>query len=340
MKYNGNEVYTTEEIAKISGYSKVQLGRIRDSLELTTIRLVGKEARRFCEENSMKLATVLLVYPKESFDKIMAYCGKAEEKFMEHPTDMQCFTSEFGSVRVEVIDGEIWFVGKDVALALEYSNPQEAVRYHVDDCDKQVLHEGEKNAHPMNNPAISTGTVLINESGMYSLVFSSKLPKAKEFKHWVTAVILPSIRKNGAYIASPAFSQFSPQLQALIAIETKQKEQDQRIESVEAQMKEMLALVSRPMGADWREQCNEILRTLCRAGGYQRAYKELERTAHVNLGTRVNNIKERMRNRGVNQTYIEEINALDAIAQDDSLKTLFCGIVQRMGTEGIVNEIH
>lgn len=105
---------------------------------------------------------------------------------------LQVFNSpEFGEIRAVTIDSEPWLVGKDVATALGYANPQKAIRDHVDDEDKTV-----NESFTVNGTAI----VLINESGLYSLVLSSKLPGAKKFKRWVTSEILPSIRKNGGYI--------------------------------------------------------------------------------------------------------------------------------------------
>lgn len=106
---------------------------------------------------------------------------------------LQVFTNkEFGSVRTVTIDGEPWFVGKDAAVALGYKNPQEAIRNHIDDDDKgvsEILTPGGKQKIP-----------IINESGLYSLILSSKLPTAKKFKHWVTAEVIPSIRKHGVYM--------------------------------------------------------------------------------------------------------------------------------------------
>nr|DAM59640.1 MAG TPA: repressor domain protein [Caudoviricetes sp.] len=97
---------------------------------------------------------------------------------------------EFGKVRTIVINDEPWFVGKDVAMALGYTNPQKAIRDHVDAEDTTV-----------NDSFIVNGTkgILINESGLYGLIISSKLPTAKKFKHWVTSEVLPSIRKTGSY---------------------------------------------------------------------------------------------------------------------------------------------
>lgn len=97
---------------------------------------------------------------------------------------------EFGKVRTILINNEPYFVGKDVAEILGYANPQKAIRDHVDEDDKTV-----------NKSFTVNGTMglLINESGVYALIFRSKLPKAKEFKHWVTSEVLPSIRKTGSY---------------------------------------------------------------------------------------------------------------------------------------------
>lgn len=109
---------------------------------------------------------------------------------------MTVFDNEdFGKVRVVVIENEPWFVGKDVAEALGYSNPQKAIRDHVDGEDKTV-----------NELFTVNGTMgtLINESGVYSLILSSKLPKAKEFKRWVTAEVLPAMRKTGGYVTDDA----------------------------------------------------------------------------------------------------------------------------------------
>lgn len=101
--------------------------------------------------------------------------------------------AEFGSVRTIELDGESWFVGKDVATALGYTNPRDALSKRVDAEDKGVA-----NCDTLGG---EQQVAVINESGLYSLILSSKLPKAKEFKHWITAEVLPNIRKNGGYMA-------------------------------------------------------------------------------------------------------------------------------------------
>ncbi|KRN88690.1 phage antirepressor [Ligilactobacillus ceti] len=108
-------------------------------------------------------------------------------------TKLQVFqNAEFGTLRAIEKDGKVWFIGKEVADALGYTNTQKAIRDHVDIEDRL----GERIVLSGQNRQV----ILINESGIYSLIFSSKLEKAKEFKHWVTSEVLPSIRKNGGYI--------------------------------------------------------------------------------------------------------------------------------------------
>ena len=109
--------------------------------------------------------------------------------------------TEFGEIRSMTINGEPWFVGKDIAAALGYSNPRDAISKHVDDEDKisVAIRDGNK-----GNP----NQVIVNESGMYSLILSSKLEGAKRFKRWVTSEILPSIRKTGAYATDSAAAEY------------------------------------------------------------------------------------------------------------------------------------
>lgn len=108
--------------------------------------------------------------------------------------ELKIFNSpEFGQVRTTTLNGEPWFVGKDVATALGYSNPSNAVATHVDDEDKTTY------SFQVSGSNYKTKATIINESGLYSLVLSSKLPTAKQFKHWVTSDVLPTIRKASKY---------------------------------------------------------------------------------------------------------------------------------------------
>lgn len=106
--------------------------------------------------------------------------------------EIKIFENEqFGSVRTILIDGQPWFVGKDVAIALGYNQYEKAIRVHIDAEDIGVS--------KMDTPGGKQPVKVINESGVYSLIFSSKLETARQFKRWVTSEVLPSIRKNGMY---------------------------------------------------------------------------------------------------------------------------------------------
>ena len=107
-------------------------------------------------------------------------------------TKLQVFANpEFGEIRSVLIDGEPWLVGKDVAKALGYKEPSKAAREKVDPEDRGVS--------KIDTPSGTQTMTIINESGLYSLVLSSKLPDAKKFKRWVTSEVLPAIRKTGSY---------------------------------------------------------------------------------------------------------------------------------------------
>ena len=114
--------------------------------------------------------------------------------------DLQIFENpEFGQVRTVEIDGTPWLVGKDVAVALGYKNPGKAIIAHVDEEDKRLEMLPQRADSQNGNASPSSKTALINESGLYSLILSSKMPKAKAFKRWVTSEVLPAIHKTGAY---------------------------------------------------------------------------------------------------------------------------------------------
>ena len=118
-------------------------------------------------------------------------------------TELVKFTNEeFGEITTMEIDNEIWFLGKEIAITLGYSNERDAIKRHVDDEDKKTLKFKDCRDSLQSNlwaEGDYTNKVLINESGLYALIFGSKLESAKRFKKWVTSEVLPSIRKTGAY---------------------------------------------------------------------------------------------------------------------------------------------
>ena len=140
---------------------------------------------------------------------------------------------EFGEVRSLVINNEPWFVGKDVAKALGYENPSKAIRDHVEEEDKKV---GVQNVTPYisDNLGRKQYPTFINESGVYSLIFGSKLPTAKKFKHWVTSEVLPTLRKTGKYeIPKDPMSALKLMFEAQTQTNEKVEKQEQRITKLE-----------------------------------------------------------------------------------------------------------
>lgn len=142
--------------------------------------------------------------------------------------NIQIFKYEDNDVRTVDLNGEPWFVGKDVAAVLEYSNPRKALADHVDQEDKGVT--------KCDTLGGVQELTIINESGLYSLILSSKLPTAKQFKRWVTSEVLPSIRKNGGYISGQ--EQLTPSelmAKALLVANKTLAERDARISELTVQ---------------------------------------------------------------------------------------------------------
>lgn len=133
----------------------------------------------------------------------------------------QLFDFKGQSVRTVTINDEAYFVGKDVAKILRYSNTQRSVNAHVDSEDKR--------GYQISTPYGTQEMTVINESGLYSLILGSKLPTAKEFKHWVTSEVLPTIRKHGAYMTPQAIEKALLNPDTIINLATQlKKEQEQR----------------------------------------------------------------------------------------------------------------
>ena len=143
-------------------------------------------------------------------------------------TDLKIFESpEFGTVRTVTINGEPWLVGKDVAEALGYSNPRKAISDHVDAEDRGVT-----KCDTLGGPQEMT---IINESGLYALVLSSKLPTARRYKHWVTSEVLPSIRKHGLYATAETAERLLSDPDFVIRLFTEIKAEKEMRQQLEAE---------------------------------------------------------------------------------------------------------
>lgn len=144
-------------------------------------------------------------------------------------TDLQIFNSpEFGAIRTIEKDGEPWFVGKDVANALGFTNSRDAISTHVFLEDRGV--------DSIDTPGGNQKMTVINESGVYALVFGSRLTTAKKFKHWVTSEIIPSIRKHGAYMTPDKLEEVLLKPDTLIQLAQNLKAEQEKRRALEAKV--------------------------------------------------------------------------------------------------------
>ena len=155
---------------------------------------------------------------------------------------------EFGEIRIIEVDGEPWFVGKDVATALGYNNPRDAFKKHIDEEDKGVA--------KCDTLGGTQETTIINESGLYSLVLSSKLPTAKKFKRWVTSEVLPTIRKHGMYASVDTVEKMLADPDAAIRILNEIKAEREKRKELESKIEQDKPKV------EWADRCLESNTTL------------------------------------------------------------------------------
>lgn len=259
--------------------------------------------------------------------------------------DLQIFNNEeFGQIRTVTIDNEPWFVGRDVAEALGYSEPRSAVSKKVDDTDKGVAE--------METPSGKQNMTIINESGLYALIFGSKLDSAKRFKHWVTSEVLPSIRKNGNYqMMKQGSSELSPQLKMLQGLldqmketEIANKKRDRQIALAQETAEKAVETTERMKDEiispfdNWRDDINKKVRQISIASGipyqglFTTMYSDLEHIGRCDLSTRQRNKRDRMERAGCTKTDIQKETTKIAVIEDDArLKQIFEDIVRKYG---------
>lgn len=248
MLYKGKRVFTTDDFMKIIGVkSWCGMRGFCKRNGITPMKLSRDESLSFCDENGFykNYPNGLLLFTVSDMDKALHVQGISKNLTQANPDgNVMAFScSEFQQLRViEDTNGNPWFIGKDVAENLGYTNARDAMIKHVDYDDKALLKQkngqgivvlnengskGRKSrrleingiaengskvreSHTLGNPFPSSinitglnvpprGLTIINESGMYSLIFGSKLESARRFKHWVTSEVLPSIRRTGGY---------------------------------------------------------------------------------------------------------------------------------------------
>lgn len=207
-----------------------------------------------------------------------------ELKIFENPA--------FGSIRTVETNGEPWLVGKDVAEALGYSNTKDAIANHVDSEDKRIIQKSEfttfenhipKSALPVNFiPADvpNRGLTIINESGLYSLILSSKLPKAKEFKHWVTSEVLPSIRRHGMYAVDELIENPDLAIKALTALKEEREKTRKLTETVAVQSQQISELKPKASYYDVVLNCKDLVSITEIAKDYGKSGRWLNEKLH------------------------------------------------------------
>lgn len=246
--------------------------------------------------------------------------------------DLKVWNYEDSKVRTVEIDGKIWFVAKDVASVLNYSNPRDAVSRHVDEEDKGVVKHDTLGG--VQNLAI------INESGVYALIFGSKLPTAKKFKRWVTSEVLPSIRKNGSYSIDTALT---PELQVLIQHERMMQEQKKQLDAVQNKV-EAIQEIFTLTPENWKKDIRVAVGSLSvKISGdysmmqelYEQIYALLEDRAGADLEARLRNRRKRMEQNGSTRTAVKNVTKLDIIEDDRKLKEIFTAILREMSAKYI-----
>ncbi|HGM3279736.1 TPA: Bro-N domain-containing protein [Clostridioides difficile] len=219
---------------------------------------------------------------------------------MENEMKVEVFKNEqFGEIRVLEKGGEPWFVGKDIAKMLGYSNSRDALKKHIDEEDKGVA-----KCDTLRGRQILT---IINESGLYSLILSSKLAEAKKFKRWVTNEVLPTIRRHGAYLTDDKIEEILSNPDTIIKLATELKEKREKIKQLETEVvhKEdvIIGLVEDISLAEKRQRINQIVKYKVEPKNFSKRwnllYDEFEKKYHLDLKRRINNcdIKPKIKNK-------------------------------------------
>jgi prophage antirepressor-like protein len=189
--------------------------------------------------------------------------------------EIQVFSNaELGEVRITVIDGEVMFVGKDVAEILGYRNTRKALTDHVDDEDKMDGVTIRDSIGREQTP------VFINESGLYSLILSSKMPNAKKFKRWVTAEVLPAIRKHGVYAVDEVLQNPDVLIQALTELKKEREEKEKLKETVAVQNQQITEMTPKAGYYDVVLNCKDVISTTEIAKDYGWSAKKMNAYLH------------------------------------------------------------
>ena len=245
--------------------------------------------------------------------------------------DLKIWNYEDTTVRTLEFDGEMWFVGKDVAEVLGYERPTKAVADHVDTEDRDEIPIQDSIGRMQKTP-------IINESGVYALIFGSKLPTAKKFKRWVTSEVLPTIHRTGSYGIDTTLT---PELQVLIQHERMMQEQKKQLDAVQNKVEaiqEIFTLTPENWKKDVRVAVGKLSMSISEDYSmmqelYEQIYALLEDRAGADLEARLRNRRKRMEQNGSTKTAVKKITKLDIIEDDRKLKEIFTSILREMSAK-------
>lgn len=187
--------------------------------------------------------------------------------------ELQVFNNaEFGSVRTAVVNGEVMFVGKDVATILGYSNTRDALARHVDEEDKAGvgIHDGSQMRE----------VVVINESGLYSLILSSKMSAAKKFKRWVTSEVLPAIRKHGMYAIDELIDNPDLAIAALTQLKEEREKNKALVQTVAVQTQQIAEMKPKASYYDVVLNCKDLVSMTVIAKDYGWSANHMNQVLH------------------------------------------------------------
>lgn len=252
--------------------------------------------------------------------------------------ELKVFNYQDNEVRTMEVNGEPWFVLKDVCNVLGLGSAHKVA---------DRLDEDERNQIPLTDSlGREQETTIVNESGLYNVLLRSDKPEAKPLRKWVTSEVLPSIRKTGSYNQKPLspVEMFAMQAQInleqerrLAAVENRQDELTLQVQHNSDTMDKVTAAYTAPLasGETWQESANRTVNSLVEQYGLNHQnfrrdiYAELEFTAGVDLQQRVTRLQSRMKANGATVTQCRAASKLTVIAQDKKLRAIFDGILRR-----------
>ena len=253
---------------------------------------------------------------------------------------------EFGEVRTTTIDGEPWFVGRDVAEILGYERGSKAVVDRVDEEDRRMIDAGTQSQ--LGIELGQRGGWLVNESGMYSLVLTSKLKTAKQFKRWITSEVLPSIRKTGSYSIQPKqptssldilVQQNNVVAQAINVLkehEERLNEMESAITDTQQQITDAVNVFTAPAFSpdEWQEKTRRaacdcaVAQGMNHAAFFDHIYHRVEEIAGVDLANRQTRKRNRLKAEGATKTQRNRVTILSIIAEDKALRPILDSILR------------